>query len=71
MNFPFKSFRGIVIPLPQRKSAHRLKSIWTRDPRTGRLVQTWCEDDDGERSCTARPNGPRIPPRRDQPKRAA
>ncbi len=73
MNFPFKSFRGIVIPLIPlpRKSSGRLKSVWVRDPRTGRLVQTWCEDDDGERSCTGRPKGPPIPLGRDHLKRAA
>jgi hypothetical protein len=64
MNFPFKSFRGIVIPLPGKKSAHRMKCVWVRDPSTGRLVQTWRADDDGERSSTARPYGPRILSRR-------
>lgn len=69
MNFPFKSFRGLVIPLPGKRSG-RLKAVWVRDPKTGRLVQNWREED-GERSCTGRPNGPRIPRRRELPKRAA
>jgi hypothetical protein len=55
MNFPVKMFRAIVSPLP-RKS--RLQAVWVRDPRTGRLIQTWREVDDEERSCTRRPRGP-------------
>lgn len=59
MNFPFKKALGSVIPF-SRKSSGRLKAVWVRDPRTGRLVQTWQESDDGERSCSGRPHGPRF-----------
>ena len=55
MNFPFKKIGTILSPLT-RKS--HLVAVWVRDPRTGRLVQTWREVDDGERSCTRRPRGP-------------
>ena len=73
MNFPFRSFRGLVIPLIPlpRKNSGRLKGAWSRDPRTGRLVQNWSEEDDGERSCTGRPSGPPNPRLPDGLKRAA
>ncbi len=56
MNFPFKKPPGIIVPSP-RRSAGPLKASWSRDPKTGRLAQSWREADDGERSCTARPGG--------------
>jgi hypothetical protein len=56
MNFPFKNIRATLSP-GARKSG-RLTAVWVRDPRTGRLVQTWRDADDGERSCTGRPGGP-------------
>jgi hypothetical protein len=60
MNFPVKVIRAIVSPLTRR---NRLQAVWIRDPRSGRLVQTWREvDDDGERSCTVRPRGPLSSP---------
>jgi hypothetical protein len=55
MNFPLKKI-GAIFSLRNRKG--RLEAVWVRDPRTGRLVQTWRECDDGERSCTGRPRGP-------------
>ncbi len=67
MNFPFKKPPGIIVPSP-RRSAGPLKASWSRDPKTGRLAQSWREADDGERSCTARPGGPRfnLRPRTDE-----
>ncbi len=56
MNFPFKKV-GAVLSLRPRKS--RLVAVWVRDPRTGRLIQTWRDADDSDRSCTGRPRGPR------------
>ena len=57
--FPFrKALRAIVTVVPGRDSG-RLRAVWVRDPRTGRLIQTWREVDDDERSCTRRPRGPR------------
>lgn len=62
MNFPFfKTPRVVRAPRPPRK-APGLTAIWIREPSTGRLVQSWREADDQERSCTARPSGPRLPP---------
>ena len=55
MNYPFKKIRAILTPF---RRGGRLEAVWVRDPRTGRLVQTWRESDDGERSCTGRPRGP-------------
>ena len=55
MNFPFKKL-GAVLSLRPRKS--RLVAVWVRDPRTGRLIQTWQDAGDSDRSCTVRPRGP-------------
>lgn len=57
MNFFFKKPRGYSPP-PPRQGSSRLKSSWAKDPKSGRLVQSWREEDDGERSCTGRPSGP-------------
>ncbi len=57
MNFPFKKIGTILSP---RARKSHLVAVWVRDPRTGRLVQSWREADDGERSCTRRPRGPRT-----------
>ena len=59
MNFFVKKPRGISLPAP-RKDHGRVKASWSRDPKTGRLVQTWREADDGERSCSVRSSGPRF-----------
>ena len=56
MNYPFKKIRAIITALP--RNGGRVRAVWVRDPRTGRLIQTWQEADDGERSCTGRPRGP-------------
>ncbi len=64
MNFiPFRKARAVVTPPPRPTPAHaaRPHAVWTRDPRTGRLVQAWQGDDDPERSCTGRPCGPLRP----------
>ena len=55
MNFPFKKIVPVFSFRP-RKS--HLEAVWVRDPKTGRLVQTWREADDSDRSCTGRPRGP-------------
>ena len=59
MNFPFKTIGAIFTPRPRKG---RLSSVWVRDPRTGRLIQTWREADDSNGSCTRRPKGPRLFP---------
>jgi hypothetical protein len=63
MNFPFKIVRRSIQP-PALKIGHTpLKAGWSRDPKTGRLTQTWRSSDDGERSCTRRPQRPPALPR--------
>ena len=57
MNFSFKFDRGAPAPTP-RAPRSPLRAAWSRDPRTGRLTQTWRSSDDGERSCTRRPSRP-------------
>ena len=59
MNFPVRVIKAIISPLGRRT---RLQAVWVRDQRTGRLVQSWREVDDGERSCTGRPRGPLSSP---------
>lgn len=67
MNFPFKIFRrGVQTPAP-RTSRSPLKAGWSRDPKSGRLTQTWRSSDDGERSCTRRPSRPPALLRADLP----
>jgi hypothetical protein len=58
MNFFVKKPRE-ASPSQPRTSSGRPQAVWTRDPKTGRLVQTWRSADDGERSCTVRSSGPR------------
>jgi hypothetical protein len=61
MNFPFKiARRSAQAPAPQINRSP-LKAGWSRDPKTGRLTQTWRSSDDGERSCTGRPSRPPTP----------
>ena len=55
MNFPFRKLGTILSP---RSRKSHLVAVWVREPRTGRLIQTWREVDDDERSCTRRPRGP-------------
>ena len=58
MNFPFKIVRKSVAPPAPKTNHSPLKAGWSRDPKTGRLTQSWRSSDDGERSCTGRPQGP-------------
>ena len=60
MNYPFKKIRAIITALP--RTGGRVKAVWVRDPRSGRLIQTWRDADDSERSCTGRPRGPHSLP---------
>ncbi len=55
MNYPFKKIRAVLTPI--FRPGRRLEAVWVRDPRSGRLVQTWREVEDGG-SCTGRPRGP-------------
>jgi hypothetical protein len=59
MNFPFRIGRRRPPTLPPPK-IHRppLKASWSRDPRSGRLSQSWRSTDDGKGSCTGRPARP-------------
>ena len=54
MNFPFKTVRRTA-PAPPVAPKGGLKAVWTRDPKSGRLGQSWRTSDDGERSCMGRP----------------
>ena len=59
MNFPFKIFRRpAAVPPSQSLGKSPLRSAWSRDPKSGRLTQSWRSSDDGKRSCTGRPSGP-------------
>jgi hypothetical protein len=57
MNFPFKVVRRMA-PQPPKGHKSPLKASWSRDPKSGRLSQSWRSADDGERSCTRRPARP-------------
>ncbi len=57
MNFPFKVVRRTT-PQPPKGHKSPLKASWSRDPKSGRLSQSWRSADDGERSCTRRPSRP-------------
>ena len=61
MNFPFKIVRRTPRP-PPKPHKSPLKAGWSRDPKTGRLSQSWRSADDGERSCMRRPSRPPHPP---------
>ncbi len=63
MNFPFKIVRR-TLPASSPPKSHKspLKAAWSRDPRSGRLTQSWGSADDGERSCMRRPSRPPHPP---------
>jgi hypothetical protein len=58
MNFPFKIVRRSSQPPAPQINRSPLKAGWNRDPKSGRLTQTWRSSDDGERSCTRRPSRP-------------
>jgi len=59
MNFPFKIFRRPSAPSPsQSLGKSPLRASWGRDPKSGRLSQSWRSSDDGKGSCTRRPAGP-------------
>ena len=60
MNFPFKVVRRTPSP-PPKSHKSPLKAAWGRDPKSGRLTQSWRSADDGERSCTGRPSRPPAP----------
>jgi hypothetical protein len=68
--FPFKKARAIIVRAPRPAPADRPHAVWTRDPRTGRLIQTWTSGDDSERSCTRRLRPP-LPYASDGLRRAA
>ena len=56
MNYPFKIFRRPATTSPSQGLSKRpLKASWGRDPKSGRLTQSWRSSDDGERSCSRRP----------------
>ncbi|MEI9964452.1 MAG: hypothetical protein WDM92_06870 [Caulobacteraceae bacterium] len=64
MNIQAKLSRAAIVRPASRTAPRRpvgaIHAVWAREPRTGRLVQTWRADaDDADRSCTARPGGPR------------
>jgi hypothetical protein len=57
--FQFRKARAVVTAaLPRLAKAERPHAVWVRDPETGRLVQSWTADEDGERSCMGRPPRP-------------
>ncbi len=62
MNFPFKVVRRTLPAPPPKSHKSPLKAAWSRDPKSGRLTQSWGSSDDGERSCMRRPAGPPQPP---------
>lgn len=70
MNFPFKIVRRGVQPPAPRIGRSPLKAGWSRDPKSGRLTQSWRSSDDGERSCTRRPRRPPALPRTGLPRAA-
>ncbi len=61
MNFPFKVVRRTA-PQPPKSHKSPLKASWSRDPKSGRLSQSWRSADDGERSCMRRPARPPAHP---------
>ncbi len=44
-------------PLPARRDHAPLIGTWSRDTRTGRLIQTWSESHDTEQSTASRSEG--------------
>ena len=60
MNFLFKPIRRPAAP-PPHCPRPPLKASWSRDPKSGRLSQSWRSSDDGERSCMRRPMRPPHP----------
>ena len=61
MNFPFLKVVRRTAPQPPRSHKSGLKASWSRDPKSGRLTQSWRSADDGERSCMRRPARPPAP----------
>ncbi len=62
MNFPFKiGRRPPPASSPTKSHKSPLKAAWGRDPKSGRLTQSWRSSDDGERSCMRRPSRPPHP----------
>ena len=59
MNFPFRIGRSRppAAPPPRTHSVP-LKASWSRDPKSGKLSQSWRSSDDGKGSCTRRPRPP-------------
>jgi len=45
------------IQLPARRDHAPLIGIWSREARTGRLIQTWSESDEAESSAASRSAG--------------
>ena len=67
MNFPFfKSTRRTPSP-PPKSHKSSLRAGWSRDPKSGRLSQSWRSSDDGKGSCTRRPSRPPFPYARHRP----
>ncbi len=56
--FSFRKAREPAPRPPRSPAPSRPKAVWTRDPDTGRLVQSWRASGDEERSCIVRPSGP-------------
>ena len=63
MNFPFRiARRPPPSPAPPRTYSPPLKASWSRDPKSGRLSQSWRSSDDGKGSCTRRLRPPAYLP---------
>ncbi len=58
MSFPFKIVLRTPRPCAPKSHKGPLKAAWSRDPKSGRLSQSWRSSDDGERSCIRRPARP-------------
>jgi hypothetical protein len=53
--FLFRKDRAAVTAaLPRLARADRPRAVWVREPRTGRLVQTWTSGDEEDGSSTER-----------------
>ena len=56
MTYPLKKI-SFPIQLPARRDHAPLIGTWTRDAHTGRLIQTWRESAEAERSGDGRAAG--------------